>query len=92
MIRRVPVHNAVKNQQEILEGEIVDELREPSVFVDRNGKTYDASRGISFGDLPNGQLVQLPRTTWYGFTPQPHSRRTGHRRVHERSRRMRPDL
>jgi hypothetical protein len=66
MVRRIPVHNAVKNQPEILEGEVVDEIREPSVFVDRNGKSYDASRGLKVGDLPNGQLTQLPRTTWYG--------------------------
>ncbi len=71
MVRRIPVHNAVKNQPEILEGELIDEIKEPSVFVDRNGKSYDASRGLRVSDLPNGQLTQLPRTTWYGFTPRP---------------------
>lgn len=65
MVRRIPIHNAVKNQPEILEGEVVDEIREPSVFVDRNGKSYDASRGLKFGDLPNEALTQLPRTSWY---------------------------
>lgn len=65
MIRRVPVHNAVTNQQEVLEGEVVDQLKEPSVFVDPHGKTYDASKGIPLGALPTEPLVQLPRTTWY---------------------------
>ena len=71
MIRRVPVHNAVTNKEEVLEGEIVDELKENSVYVDRSGKTYDASKGIPFGQLPSERLVQLPRTTWYAFDPKP---------------------
>jgi hypothetical protein len=71
MIRRIPVHNAVTNKQEVLEGEVVDELKEPSVFVDRSGKTYDASKGVALGELPNTSLVQLPRTSWYVLTPHP---------------------
>ena len=65
MIRRIPIHNAVTNQQEVLEGEVVDELKEQSVYVDPSGKTYDASKGIPLGKLPTEPLVQLPRTTWY---------------------------
>lgn len=71
MVRRIPVHNTVKNQPEILEGELVDEIKEPSVFVDRNGKSYDASKGLKVSDLPDAPLTQLPRTTWYAFAPRP---------------------
>lgn len=65
-VRRIPVRNAAKNEQEILEGEVIDVLpRENSVYVDGNGKTYDASKGVRMSDLPQTGVVQLPRTTWY---------------------------
>lgn len=65
MITRVPMYNATTNTPEYLQGESHDVLREPSVFVDRSGKTYDASKGVRMGDLPQNGMIQVPRTTWY---------------------------
>lgn len=65
-IRRIPVTNAMANQQEIIEGEIIDVLpNDHSVYVDRGGKTYDTGKGVRVGDLPQTGLTQVPRTTWY---------------------------
>jgi len=65
-VRRIPVRNAAKNEQEILEGEVIDVLpRENSVYVDGSGKTYDATKGVRMNDLPQSGVIQLPRTTWF---------------------------
>lgn len=65
-VRRIPVRNAMNNEQEILEGEIIDTLpAESSVYVDSTGRTYDAKKGVRMSDLPQTGVIQLPRTTWY---------------------------
>ena len=62
----------MSNENEILEGEIIDTLpKENSVYVDRTGRTYDATKGVRMSDLPQAGVIQLPRTTWYGFAPKP---------------------
>lgn len=71
-VRRIPVRNAMTNQPELLEGDVTDMLpKEHSVYVDGNGKSYDATKGVRMSDLPHTGVVQLPRTTWYAFNPQP---------------------
>lgn len=71
-VRRIPVRNAMTNQPELLEGDVTDMLpKEHSVYVDGDGKTYDATKGVRMSDLPHTGVVQLPRTTWYAFKPQP---------------------
>jgi len=83
-VRRIPVRNAMANQQEVLEGEVIDVLpNENSVYVDRGGKTYDATKGVRMGELPQSGVIQLPRTTWYAFDPQTRRRRTRRRRLPE---------
>lgn len=68
-IRRIPVRNAMSNEPELLEGEVIDVLpNDQSVYVDRAGKTYDPSKGVRMGDLPQAGVVQLPRTTWFART------------------------
>jgi hypothetical protein len=71
-VRRIPIRNAMANEHELLEGEVIDVLpNDNSVYVDGSGKTYDTTKGIKMGELPQSGVIQLPRTTWYGFKPQP---------------------
>jgi hypothetical protein len=71
-IRRIPVKNAATNQDEILEGEVLDVLPDDrSIYVDRTGTTYDTTKTVRMNDLPTTGLLQLPRTTWFGFQPGP---------------------
>jgi hypothetical protein len=71
-VRRIPVRNAMTNQPELLEGDVIDVLpNDHSMYVDRAGKTYDPSKGVRMTDLPQSGVIQLPRTTWYGFDPKP---------------------
>jgi hypothetical protein len=38
-----------------------------TVYIDRNGQTYDpAQKKVSLDDLPGEGVMQLPRTTWFG--------------------------
>lgn len=71
-IRRIPVRNAMANEQELLEGHVGDVLpNDAAVYVDRGGKTYDSAKHVKMGDLPQTGVIQLPRTTWYAIDPQP---------------------
>ncbi len=64
MIRRVPIINLSQGRQEVLEGELTDELSDSrTVTIDpQTGREFPL--GTKVGSLPRGELVQLPRTTW----------------------------
>jgi hypothetical protein len=71
-IRRIPLHNTMTNDTEVLEGELVDTLPDDhSVYVDRTGKTYNPAKGVRLRDLPSTGVTQFPRTTWYALAPTP---------------------
>ncbi len=69
MIQRIPVKNAMNNDDYLLQGDTIDVLPdEQDVYVDpRQGKTYDTKERVTVRDLPQSGVIRLPRVT-YGTT------------------------
>ena len=67
MIKRVPLLDATTGQQFMLNGETTDIVpSDRTVYIDRQGNTYDpAQRTVSFDELPQEGVMELPRTTWW---------------------------
>jgi len=67
MIKRVPLLNPTDGQQYLLSGETTDIVpNERTVYIDREGNTFDpAQRKVSFDELPQDGVIELPRTTWW---------------------------
>jgi len=67
MIKRVPLLDATSGEQYVLDGETTDLVpNDRTVYIDQQGKTYDPSqRAVSFNELPEGGVLELPRTTWW---------------------------
>jgi hypothetical protein len=67
MIRRVPLLDPTTGQQFQLTGETTDIVpSDRTVYIDQQGNTYDPSqRKVSFNELPEGGVLELPRTTWW---------------------------
>lgn len=67
MIRRVPLLDATTGQQLQLAGETTDIVpNDRTVYIDQAGNTYDpAQRKIRLDELPEGGVMELPRTTWW---------------------------
>lgn len=67
MIKRVPLLDATNGQQFQLTGETTDIVpSNRTVYIDRQGNTFDPSqRKVSFDELPQDGVMELPRTTWW---------------------------
>jgi hypothetical protein len=64
-MRRV-VLDATEQAPFALEGSVNELLPDDAtVYVDREGKTYDTERSIPLATLPEDGVVALPRTTWW---------------------------
>ena len=66
MIKRVPLLDPTSGQQFQLTGDTTDIVpNDRTVYIDQQGNTYDPSqRKVSFNELPEGGVLELPRTTW----------------------------
>jgi hypothetical protein len=67
MIRRIPLLDATTGQQLQLAGETTDIVpNDRTIYIDQDGNTYDpAQRNIRLEELPQGGVMELPRTTWW---------------------------
>jgi hypothetical protein len=64
MIRRIPTVDLSRGEEYILEGEENDRLSDDrTVTIDpRTGREFES--GTPLRDLPNNEIVQVPRTHW----------------------------
>jgi hypothetical protein len=67
MIQRIPVKNAMRNDDDyLLQGETIDVVPDDrDVYVDpQQGRSYDTSQGVAMRDLPQSGVIRLPRVTY----------------------------
>jgi len=67
-MKRIPLRDSSSGNTFALEGEGHEIIpHDNTVYIDRNGKTYDPTQQpVSLNDLPGEGVMQLPRTTWFG--------------------------